>query len=85
MKYITLLSILIGALGFTNAPMAKPLPAAKAERVGMSTERLERITQMTQAYVDEGKLAGVIRWSHEMASWFILRQSGIKGRVIPDR
>ena len=60
MKYITLLSILIGALGFTNAPMAKPLPATKAERVGMSTERLERITQMTQAYVDEGKLAGVI-------------------------
>ena len=60
MKYITLVWILIGALGFTNASMAKALPATQAERVGMSTERLDRITQMTQKYVDEGKLAGAI-------------------------
>ncbi|NKB98299.1 MAG: serine hydrolase [Pseudomonadales bacterium] len=40
--------------------MANPLPVTKAERVGMSAERLDRITQMTQKYVDEGKLAGAI-------------------------
>jgi CubicO group peptidase (beta-lactamase class C family) len=39
---------------------AKPLPTVKAERQGMSTERLQRITDLTQQYVDEGKLAGVI-------------------------
>ncbi|MFT7651767.1 MAG: CubicO group peptidase (beta-lactamase class C family) [Candidatus Azotimanducaceae bacterium] len=39
---------------------AKPLPTVKAERQGMSTERLQRITDITQQYVDEGKLAGVI-------------------------
>ena len=30
------------------------------ESVGMAQERLDRITAMTQAYVDEGKLAGVV-------------------------
>jgi CubicO group peptidase (beta-lactamase class C family) len=36
------------------------LPTTKPERVGMSAERLERITQLTQRYVDEGKLAGAV-------------------------
>ena len=40
--------------------MAKSLPTSKAERVGMSAERLDRITQMTQQYVDEGRVAGVV-------------------------
>ena len=44
-------------LGFVNT---KPLPTVKAERVGMSSERLARITQMAQEYVDEGKLAGMV-------------------------
>ena len=43
-----------------NASNSKSLPATKPERVGMSTERLGRITQMNQKYVSEGKLAGVI-------------------------
>ena len=60
MKYLTLLWIVIGTLGFTNASMAKSLPTTKAERVGMSAERLDRITQMTQQYVDEGRVAGVV-------------------------
>ena len=60
MKYINLIGALIGVLGLMNASVAKPLPETKAERVGMSSDRLERITQMTQQYVDEGKLAGVI-------------------------
>ena len=60
MKYIKLIGALIGVLGLMNASVAKPLPETKAERVGMSSDRLERITQMTQQYVDEGKLAGVI-------------------------
>jgi len=60
LKYIKLIGALIGVLGLMNASVAKPLPETKAERVGMSSDRLERITQMTQQYVDEGKLAGVI-------------------------
>ena len=43
-----------------NASMSKLLPATKPELVGMSSERLGRITQMNQKYVSERKLAGVI-------------------------
>ena len=45
------------------APEANPpsdLHEAPASMAGMSAERLQRITDMTQRYVDEGKLAGVI-------------------------
>ncbi|XOV81979.1 MAG: serine hydrolase domain-containing protein [bacterium] len=52
--------ILVVALSLSVVAIAKPLPAAKPEREGFSSERLQRITEITQAYVDEGKLAGVI-------------------------
>ena len=39
---------------------AAELPTAAPESVGMSSERLQRITEQTQAYVDAGKLAGVL-------------------------
>ncbi len=39
---------------------ADALKSTKADAVGMSEERLQRITEITQQYVDEGKLAGVI-------------------------
>jgi len=44
----------------STSAFAKPLPTVKPERVGFSSERLERIKAITQSYVDEGKLAGVI-------------------------
>ena len=40
--------------------LAPDLATASPARAGMSAERLERITAMTQRYVDEGKLAGVV-------------------------
>ena len=39
---------------------AADLREAPADEVGMSAERLDRITAMAQGYVDEGKLAGVV-------------------------
>jgi CubicO group peptidase (beta-lactamase class C family) len=36
------------------------LAVSKPERVGMSAERLERISQLTRRYVEEGKLAGAV-------------------------
>ena len=41
----------------TNADSVR---STSPERQGLSSERLERVTAMTQRYVDEGKLAGVI-------------------------
>ncbi len=39
---------------------AADLATVPAEKVGMSSERLARITALTRGYVDEGKLAGVV-------------------------
>jgi len=47
-------------LAFGLTATAADLAEAPAEDVGMSAERLDRITEMAQGYVDEGKLAGVV-------------------------
>lgn len=39
---------------------AAEIPHVRAEREGMSAERLGRITDLSQRYVDEGKLAGML-------------------------
>ena len=57
------LSILISILVSILVPgpsFPQGLPSAKSEDVGMSTARLERIRPVMQAYVDEGKVPGMI-------------------------
>jgi CubicO group peptidase (beta-lactamase class C family) len=39
---------------------AKDIPTTQAKRVGFSAERLDRITELTQRYVDAGQIAGAI-------------------------
>ena len=39
---------------------AQELSTASPEQVGMSSERLERLSEALQAYVDEGRLAGAV-------------------------
>ena len=43
-----------------QALLAQGLPAAVPESVGMSSERLERLTAALQGYVDDGRLAGAV-------------------------
>ncbi len=40
--------------------LAQGLPKASPEDVGMSGERLERLTEALQGYVDDGRLAGAV-------------------------
>lgn len=54
------LSVLVVGFLFCAVAFARPLPTVKPEREGFSADRLARITEITQSYVDEGKLAGVI-------------------------
>lgn len=45
------------------APAARAeesLPTAKPEQVGMSSERLQRVTKRMQEYIDKGQVAGVV-------------------------
>ena len=58
----TRLLLLWLALALCGAPVlsAKPLPRAAPEAVGLSGPRLDRLTEAMQAYVDDGRLAGVV-------------------------
>jgi CubicO group peptidase (beta-lactamase class C family) len=51
--------LLIAALAARPAP-AQELPTARPEDVGMSSERLARLTDILQGYVDEGRLPGAV-------------------------
>ena len=56
------LGILILAALFSSAlsAFAAELPKARPETVGLSTERLARIGEVVQKYVDEGRLGGAV-------------------------
>jgi CubicO group peptidase (beta-lactamase class C family) len=48
------------SLSIVATAFAQTLPTAKPEDVGVSSQRLERIGQTVQQYVDEGKVSGVV-------------------------
>ena len=56
MRFAALAGVALLAL----AGAARELPTVSPDRVGLSAERLARIGEVTQGYVDDGKLAGVL-------------------------
>ncbi len=50
------LGVLLLALGLTAAA----LPTVKPEEVGLSSDRLHRINQLVQRYIDQGQITGAI-------------------------
>ena len=56
----TLAPLVVAWLLATQALFAQGLPRAEPEAVGMSSERLGRLTAALQAYVDDGRLAGAV-------------------------
>lgn len=58
---MNLRTMLIAVIVLCSVPgFAKDPGRTSAEKVGMSSERLERLSALNQKYVDEGKLAGVV-------------------------
>jgi CubicO group peptidase (beta-lactamase class C family) len=56
---IALLSVLLVAL-FTVPATTASAPTARPEDVGMSSERLQRVTQMIDRRIAAGELAGAV-------------------------
>lgn len=54
-KTLVILFLCFGSIAATAADLKK----ARPESVGMSSDRLERIRPIMQAYIDEGQLAGI--------------------------
>ena len=57
-RFLTAVSVL--AITMVVPASAKQLSEVKPNRQGMSAERLQRVTDMAQRYVDEGRFAGMI-------------------------
>src|SRR5687768_11792819 len=58
--YVRGLIVLLAILAPTVASARNDVPTAKAERAGMSSERLALMTPSMQSVVDQGKFAGVV-------------------------
>ena len=57
---LPVLALSLACFAAATASADNGLGQAAPEDVGMSAERLDRLTAMSQRYVDEGKLAGVV-------------------------
>jgi CubicO group peptidase (beta-lactamase class C family) len=55
---VALLTAVAAIVSLRGAAPDDPLPRAKAETVGMSSARLERITRYIQDHIDRGEIAG---------------------------
>lgn len=54
--FILFATLAAGAAG----ALAKEIPVVKAEREGMSSERLKRVAEMNDRYTSTGKIAGIV-------------------------
>ena len=59
-KALRLITIVLAFMFVASTAQTRELPTAKAERLGMSSERLQRVNEMAQAYVDSGKVPGMV-------------------------
>ncbi len=53
-------ALAVALLAAAGLACAGPLPEAKPEEAGVSSQRLERLTQTMQRFVDNGELAGMV-------------------------
>jgi CubicO group peptidase (beta-lactamase class C family) len=72
----------IGGLGMV-AGFAAEIPTAKAEREGMSSQRLERVAAMNDRYTSEGKIAGTLTAVVRNGKIVLQSASGMKGANDP--
>lgn len=55
-----LVTLVLNLLASSGAAAVNGLPIVKPETVGMSSERLQRVTKRMQEYIDKGQVAGVV-------------------------
>src|SRR5947209_5388059 len=72
--------VLLGFVLLCVAGFAQDLPTAKPESVGLSSERLDRITSVVQRDIDDKRIAGAVTLvlRHGKVAWF-------KGQGMMDR
>src|SRR5579871_3298017 len=64
--------VLLGFLFLVVSALAQDLPTAKPEAVGLSSERLERISAVVQRDIEDKRIAGAVTlvMRHGKIAWF---------------
>jgi len=64
--------VLLGFFVFSVVAFAQDLPTAKPEAVGLSSERLDRISSVVQHDIDDKRIAGAVTLvvRHGKVAWF---------------
>ena len=60
MKTLTLLAASLALVLFTSAARAEPLPRAQPADVGLSAERLDRVSRVLRGEIEKGKFPGAV-------------------------
>src|ERR1700675_601031 len=60
MKRLTLLAAFLVLVPFTTAACAEPLPRAQPGDVGLSAERLDRVSRVLRDEIEKGKFPGAV-------------------------
>src|SRR5262249_62424399 len=83
----TIASLRMWVLVMSVCSLAQDLPTAKPETVGLSSERLDRISAAVQKSIDDKRIAGavtlVVRRGH--AAWFKAQGAADRGGGQPMR
>jgi CubicO group peptidase (beta-lactamase class C family) len=80
MALLTLASVLF----LTGAAWAQGLPTAKPEEVGISSERLQRVSRALRGEIDAGKIPGAVALVARKGRVVYLESFGVRDRAIGD-
>jgi CubicO group peptidase (beta-lactamase class C family) len=84
MKRLVALVTLLGVVLFTVTVWAQGLPTAKPEQVGLSSERLERVSRALRGEIEAGKIPGAVALVARKGKIVYFESFGVRDRATGD-
>ncbi len=84
MKRLVALLTLASVLFLTGAAWAQGLPTAKPEEVGLSSERLQRVSRALRGEIDAGKIPGAVALVARKGRVVYFESFGVRDKAVGD-
>jgi CubicO group peptidase (beta-lactamase class C family) len=84
MKRSVALLTLASVLFLTGAAWAQGLPTAKPEEVGISSERLQRVSRALRGEIDNGKIPGAVALVARKGRVVYFESFGVRDKAVGD-
>jgi len=84
MKRLVALVTLISVVLFTTTIWAQGLPTAKPEQVGLSSERLERVSRALRGEIEAGKFPGAVALVARKGQIVYFESFGVRDKATGD-